>query len=316
MVAVKPAVALLHDAPPSGREAQEVAAALADKGFACELTAVDRASLFATVSMLTGRRAETVVFNLTRQIDGDPRHAPLVPALLSLHGIRFTGNAESAFAGAADRRIAKAILYAAGIPTPGGRIFRVVPKADAVRDMAFPLVVKPVRERASATRATPLFAADPEELCACVQQVLDAAGTPVLGEVYVEGRQFQVAVVGEGRDARALPPTEFELAAAKGAAPPFVARTPDTRTRCPADVGEHMKVGLATAAVAAHRSLECQGCAAVTLRLDARGKPLVLGVDPSPDLTRARDLARAVEASGDLYEDFLVRLVEGAWNRA
>lgn len=315
MNASKPAVALVHDASSPREEARDVAAALAARGFACEFLLAEREGLFEVVSALAARRAEAVVFNLARRLVGDERHAALVPGLLALHGVRFTGSAAAALTCAADRRVTKAILYAAGIPTPGGRVFRVVPKADAVRDMAFPLVVKPIRDRAPGTPAPLLFATTPEELCACVQRVLDAAGAPVLGEVYVEGRQFELIVTGEGRGARALPPTEFELDAAAADAPRFIARRPGDRIRCPADVGAHVKVALATAAVAAYRSLECRDCAAVTLRLDARGKPVVLGVRPNPDLSRDADLARAVEASGDLYEDFLARLVEGAGDR-
>jgi D-alanine-D-alanine ligase len=316
MDAVKPTVVIVHDSPAAGQEAQQVAAALTAKGFVCEFVAADRKSLFEAVSALATRRDGTVAFNLTRQLEGDERHGPLVPGLLALHGVRFTGNAASTLACAADRRVTKAILYAAGIPTPGGRVFRAVPKVDAVRDMAFPLVVKPIREGPPGAASPLLFAATPEELCSCVQQVLDTAGPAVLGEVYLEGRQFKVAVTGEARSARALPPTEVELGAHEAGAPRFVARDPGTRTRCPAEVGEHVKVGLATASVAAYRSLECRDRAFVTLRLDARGKPLVLGVDPSPVLSRDQDLARAVEASGDVYEDFLARLVEGAWSRS
>lgn len=310
-----PAVVVLHDSPEAGQEALDVAAALSERGFRCEFSAVDRGRLFEIVADLSARRSHTLAVNLVRHLAGDEAHGPLLPGLLALHDVRYTGMTASSLSSAVDRRVTKAILYAAGIPTPGGRVFRAVPQPDAVRDMAFPLVVKAVRKRAAGATSPLTFAADPEELCAKVQAVLDATCSAALAEVYLEGREFQVTVAGEGRGARALPPAEVELDTPAAETPRFAVRNRTSRTRCPADAGEHVKVSLATAAVAAYRSLEGRGCATVRLRLDASAKPQVLGVTPVPDLARGHDLARAVEASGDLYEDFVVRLIEGAWTR-
>lgn len=315
MSATKPVVALItsHGDPES--EAQGVAEALEAAGLSCEPRAVDAHSLFPAVLSLAARRSEVVALSLVRRLGGDPQGAPLLAGLLALHRVRAVGSPAAALTCTLDRRVTKAILYAAGIPTAGGRIFRSVPTVDSVRDMAFPLIVKPVRVGAAGSTAPPRFSATPEELCDEVRRMLEADDEPVIGEVYLEGRQFRVPVVGEGRTARPLPCLEFELTACVEGPAPFAVRASRGRFRCPAEVGEHVKVALETAALAAFRAMECRDLAAVNLRFDSRGRAHAIGVDPLPDLTPGDEIARAVEASGDHLADFLARVVDAAWQR-
>lgn len=328
MNAEKTTIVVLHhsgaDGATSGaaRQALDVAQALGERGREATCVPVDRETLFAVFSGLAGR-GDTVVFNLVGSLGGDARHGPLAAGLLALHGLRFTGNSASTLSSCLDKRLTKALLFAGGIPTPGARVFRTTPKVDAVRDMVFPLVVKPLREAAQPCLTPPIFVSTPEELCARVHEALCADGRPVLGEVYLPGREFLVAVTGEGKAAQALPVSErvFE-GYAEGEPllpPPPSSGTGDsrqTRFQCPADVGEHGKVSLTTTALAAYRALECRDYARIGLRLDARGTPNVLRVDPSPDVARDAGFSRSVEASGDQYSDFLERLVEWASARS
>lgn len=333
MDAVKPDVVVLHNLPVGGelsdagvlREVQDVGAALRTQGFEVETLGVDRASLFDAVAGLARRREATAVFNLCEAIEGDARHEPVVAGLLELHGIRFTGNSAATLTCALDKRVTKAILFAAGIPTPGARVFRTPPAVDSVRDMAFPLVAKPVREDASLGIGADSFVRGPEELCRKVERLLDTFRQPVLAEIYLEGREFNVAVWGRGKGARSLPVSEIVFEGFAPQEPRLVTHDAkwregsldDRRTapRCPAEVGEHVKVALETAALAAYRALECRDYARVDLRLDGKGNPNVLEVNPNPDIARRAGFARAVEVSGDRYEDFVARLVTWAWER-
>jgi len=52
------------------------------------------------------------------------------------------------------------------------------------------------------------------------------------------------------------------------------------------------------------------------MRLDAKGNPQVIDINPNPDISRRAGLARSVAASGDTYEDLLERVVGWAWGRS
>ncbi len=335
MGAVKPRVAVLFNRPaatpdPSDvgvlDEVEDVYAALASRGYGVERVGVDRETLFPVVADLASRRDDTVVFNLCEGIDGEARFEPIVAGLLELRGIRFTGNASASLTCALDKRVAKALLFAAGIPTPGARVYRAVPKASAVGDLAFPLVVKPLREDASLGIGADSFVRTPEALVARVAYVLEVFRQPALAEVYMEGREFNVSVVGAGRQARVLPVAEIAFEGYAEGEPRLVTHdakwregsADDRRTvpRCPAEIGENLRTRLETIGLSSHRALECRDYARYDVRLDAKGNPHVIDVNPNPDLSRRAGLARSVGASGDTYEDLVARIVEWAWERS
>lgn len=339
MGSLKPRVAILFNRPARspGRsgpdpsdlgvldEVADVEAALGAGGYEVERVGVDRGSLFPAISSLASRRSETVVFNLCEGIDGEARFEPLVAGLLELEGIRFTGSPAATLTCALDKRIAKALLFAAGIPTPGARVFRRVPKVDSVRDLAFPLVVKPLREDASIGISAGAFVQTPEALVDRVGYLLEQFGQPALAEVYMEGREFNVSVVGASRHARVLPVAEIAFEGYADGEPRIVTHDAkwregsddDRRTvpRCPAAIGENLRARLETVGLSAHRALECRDYARYDVRLDAKGNPQVIDANPNPDLSRKAGLARAVAASGDTYEDLVARILGWAWER-
>lgn len=333
----KPRVVVLYNRPGPGAvpepsdvgvldEVADVCVALGSRGYEVEGEGVDRATLFAAVEGLAARRDETVVFNLCEGLGGQSRFEPVVAGLLELHGIRFTGNAAPSLTCALDKRIAKALLFAAGIPTPEARVYRRVPSAAAVADLAFPLVVKPLREDASLGISAESFVCTPEALVARVAYVIETLGQPALAEVYLEGREFNVAVAGTGRQARVLPVAEIAFEGYGEGEPRLVTHdakwregsADDRRTvpRCPASIEEKLRARLETVGLSSHRALECRDYARYDVRLDVRGDPQVIDVNPNPDLARRAGLARAVAASGEPYEDFVAQVVQWAWERA
>lgn len=335
MDTLKPRVVVLSKEPAEGaglaeasllQQAADVTSALTSRGYEVQSRRVGRPNLFEVVAAIAQDKDSAVVFNLCGAIDGATRHEPLVAGLLDLYGVRFTGNCSAVLGSCLDKRITKALLFAAGIPTPGARVFRTTPKAEAVRDMAFPLVVKPLREDGSVGVTADSYVRTPDELCQRVEEAIRRYQQPVLGEVYLSGREFSVSITGAGQSAQALPASEIVFDGYGEDEPRLVthdAKWKETgcddrqaRLRSPAEVGEHLKVSLTTAALAAYRALECRDYARIDLRLNHRGTPHVLEVNPNPDLSRKAEFARTVEASGDEYEDFVERLVQWAWSRA
>lgn len=333
MESLKARVAVLHNRPTPGdpadtgvlREAEDVHGALEVLGYASERVQVDRESLFRVLESLRSRRTDTVVFNLCEGLEGSARFECTVAGLLELFGLRFTGNPSLTLAHALDKRVTKAVLESVGVPTPTGRVYRGVPRADVIRDLPFPQVVKPLREDASigVTRAS--YATTPQELLQRVSEIIEHHHQPALVERYLKGREFNVSVLGEGREARVLPLAEIEFLGFGQTEPRLVTHEAkwdegseaDRRTapRCPAEVDEPLASRLRDLALAAFRALECRDYARVDMRLDGRGRPHVLEVNPNPDIARSAGLARAVAASGETYEAFVGRCVEWAWAR-
>jgi D-alanine-D-alanine ligase len=308
------------------REVDDVSAALRATGHAVEPLGLTCGNLFDSVSRTAGRRSEAVVFNLCEGLDGDSRQEATVAGLLELRKIRYTGNGPTTLTCALDKRITKALLAAAGVPTPLARLFRSVPRPEVVKDLGFPVVVKPLREDASVGLARESFVRTPEELCQRVAYVLQEHRQPALAEAYLEGREFNLAVVGDGKAARVLPVAEIVFDGYAPHEPRLVTHeakwqegsADDRRTvpHCPATVDDQLRARLEALALPAYRALECRDYARIDVRLDAKGRPHVLEVNPNPDISKGAGLARAVAASGEPYEDFVARVVDWAWSRS
>lgn len=154
--------------------------------------------------------------------------------------------------------------------------------------------------------------------------LLDALSfdTAVVIEQWVNGVELAVGVVGNGDDARALPPVE--IAPKQG----FF----DTKARQDADrvdyycpprpeslAGEAAasKQALETierAALEVHRALGCRDISRIDLIWDGN-KPRVLEVNVSPGMTEHSLIPMAVAAQGVSFGEFLDELIEAALNR-
>jgi D-alanine-D-alanine ligase len=71
--------------------------------------------------------------------------------------------------------------------------------------------------------------------------------------------------------------------------------------RCPASIDAALASALGRLAVAAFRATGCRDYARVDFRLDERGEPMILEVNPNPDLGPTCGWARAVRSSGRDY---------------
>src|SRR5437763_5982154 len=99
----------------------------------------------AALQAIRERRA-AVVFNLCESIHGDNRFESLLPLLLDLEGIAYTGSGPFALSLALRKEKAKEILRARGIPVPHGMM---ITDAATPIPLELPVIVTPAREDAS-----------------------------------------------------------------------------------------------------------------------------------------------------------------------
>ena len=85
--------------------------------------------------------------------------------------------------------------------------------------------------------------------------------------------------------------------------------------RCPARIEPALAERLGRLAVSAFRATGCRDYARVDLRLDARGEPMILEVNPNPDVGPEAGWARALRASGREYAATLAALARQAFDR-
>jgi D-alanine-D-alanine ligase len=262
-------------------------------------------------------RGFDAVFNLSEGPLDCPQKEPHGAALLELLRIPYTGNGPAALSLCNDKALAKALLSQAGIPTPRHRLYAAVPRERS--GLRFPVIVKPAREDGSSGIGEESVVPTEAALRRRVAHVVGRFRQEALAEEFVGGREFNVAVLGNGTAAdphRALPPGElayddpaFRVCSYESkwdpAHPSYTAIRPVVPAVAPASLRKRLREG----ALACAARFGLRGYARVDFRLDADGAPNVLEVNPNPDISPDAGMARAAAAAGIPYPALLAGIL-------
>lgn len=318
--------ALLEDDP--GREAREdvvrVAAAmrtaLIKSKHTVTLVPVEQ-DLLGIHEAIGGEKPD-VVLNLCESLAADARGEMLVPAMLELLQVPYTGSSALSLALALHKNKAKEILRARGVPTPDFCIIEHVEDLAGVT-LPFPLIVKPSREDASMGIDFDSVVTTRQALGRAVAKVLRTFHQPALVERFIEGREVYVPLLGNSPRG-ALPLSEIRFGNAFTDKPNVVSYKAKWDTESPeylespselASLPRDVEARCVAVAMAAFEALECRDYGRVDLRVDAAGQPFVIDINPNCDLHPQAGFARAAEAAGLSYADLALHLVDLAWER-
>jgi len=261
------------------------------------------------------------LINLCEGYFGRPQWESNVAGIFELLGLTFTGNASKTLAICQDKFKAKAVLRAAGLPTAPAQVMLT---GDEPLELRFPIIVKPNNEDASLGIYPESVVRDGEALRRQVRRCLDNYKQPVLVEAFIDGREFNVSVMENGT-ATPLPVSEIDFSAMPKDMPrilgyeakwfednPLYQKTPPV---CPAPVDDDVRANLQGLAAAAFRTMGCRDYARVDFRMDAKGRPFILEVNPNPDISTNAGYARALKAAGIEYSAFWGTMVRNALGR-
>lgn len=224
-------------------------------------------------------------------------------------GIPYTGSGVMASAVGMDKITTKIIWLSKGIPTPTYAAVAPGDDLDAIiEQLGLPLIVKPPLE-GSTIGITKVE--QTEQFAAAVNLALGFDET-VLAEQFVTGREFTIAVLGSGKDARALP--IVEIVAPEGNYDYNNKYfTDDTKYLCPAPLSAELTAEMQQHAVNAYRALGCEGWGRVDVLLrESDQRPFLLEVNTSPGMTGHSLVPMAARAVGIGYEDLCVEILRSA----
>jgi D-alanine-D-alanine ligase len=266
------------------------------------------------------------VVNLVEFFRDDPEQEHNVPALFELLNVPYTGNRPVALSLCQKKPQAKALLAAAGLPTPRGVVIHhgPIPKDLGLR---YPLIVKPAHDDASGGIDAGSVVHTRAELEARVKLLLAEHTMAALVEEYIAGRELHCAILGN----EALPLYEMRFKGGvddQGRELPHIITyrakwDPYSRdhyaveSKCPPDnLSPELAARVQAVALAAFRAVECRDYARVDMRLDEHGDPYILEVNPNPDLADSCAFAQCVRASGRTYGQAMNEIVHYALERA
>jgi len=261
-----------------------------------------------------------IVFNWCEEVPGIPRSSSLVARALEELSFTFTGADSQALLFSQDKPAVKERLLKEGIPTPCWQVYETAEALDWDR---FPAIVKPAYEHFSFGITREAVVHTRQELSQQVAKIVDTFRQPVLVEDFIDGREFHVTVVGNGR-LKVLPNAEMDFSAIReerGRLCTYDSKfTPESsdyqmiQLRLPASLSIKETRTLEKVAIAAYRATNCRDYA----RLDIRqrdGAFHVLDVNPNADISPDTSLALSAELAGYSYGQFGSLLVTLAAHR-
>jgi len=224
-------------------------------------------------------------------------------------GIPYTGSGVMASSVGMDKITTKKLWLMEGVPTPKYATVDADTDLDAlVAELGLPLIVKPPLEGSSIgiTKVT-----DRNQLADAIALVA-SMDDAVLAEQFVTGREFTVAVLGQGAAARALPIVEIVAPEGKY---DYQNKyfTDDTQYHCPAPLPDELTQEIQRHAVNAYRALGCEGWGRVDVLVrESDMRPFLLEVNTSPGMTTHSLVPMAARAVGIGYEDLCVEILRSA----
>jgi D-alanine-D-alanine ligase len=293
--------------------AEAVAGALAELGFRSEPVAID---LNLNDIEALKRQSPRLVFNLVDAVRGDGRLAPVIPALLDAVGLPYTGAHSDAWLETLSKVATKAKLERAGLPTPAFSVDGSGLDPEAL------YIVKSAWEHGSlGLDASSVVRGG--DTAKCIGERNAQFGTAHFAERYLDGREFNLALVETRGRARVLPISEILFENWAADAPRIVGYdakwTPESAVYAstPRRFGlertePKLAARLQTLAVAAWDLFSLSGYARVDFRLDGDGSPSILEVNVNPCLNPDAGFAAAGAEAGLTYPELIGKIVEAA----
>ncbi len=270
------------------------------------------------------RIAPKFVFNLCEEINGKCELEMCVAGLLELMGIPYTGSDPFALGLALNKFHVKQILRSAGIPTARGVVCYPGQKVSVPRGMRFPMFVKPSRQDASLGINSHSVCHTAEELQKQILYIHKAYEQEALVEEFLDGREFNVSVVGDGNP-EVLAISEINFAGLPEDEPRIVSYRAKwdeespmyqfTVPICPAVLPKRLENRINNIAIRSSQCIGCRDYSRVDMRADSRGNIYVLEVNPNPDISPKAGFARAARSAGFSYTEMILRICEAAMKR-
>jgi D-alanine-D-alanine ligase len=263
---------------------------------------------------------EVVVFNWCEEVPGIPRSAWMVAKELERQGFTYTGADYPALVLSQDKRQVQQRLKDANVPTP---FWTVYCSAAEVDWHLFPAIVKPAFEHYSLGIERESVVQSEAELVRRVAYVVDKYQQPVLVEEFIDGREFHVGVVGNGK-LQMLSPAEIDfsvfedihdrLCTYDANFTPTSFAYQNSWARLPINFTRAELKRMEKAVFGAYRATNCRDYARMDIRM-RDGEFFILDVNHNADLSPDNSLIKAAELVGYSYGQFGSLLVNLAAER-
>ncbi|MCK9204615.1 MAG: ATP-grasp domain-containing protein [Bacteroidales bacterium] len=256
-----------------------------------------------------------MVFNISEGLYGIAREAQ-VPAILDAYNIPYTFSDPMVLALTLHKAMTKRVVRDAGIPTPD---FALVMEGYDIGkvNLPYPLFVKPNAEGTGKGIDAASKVNNPVELETTCLSLLPKYQSGLIVETFLPGREFTVAIAGTGKESRSLGVMEVMFTEKAEAHGYSYLNKDDYQGRVNYRiVKDTLAEKCANVALDAWITLNCRDAGRVDLRLDPRGEPGFIEVNPLAGLNPVHsDLPIICRLQGITFHELIRIIMDSAFNR-
>lgn len=293
--------------------------AIERKGFETTLIEADINCLQKLKELKERKKEKTVlVFNIAEGTGKGARESQ-VPVMLEMLGIPYTGSDSSTLAIALDKARTKEILHYYGIPTPR---FQVLWNGEEeIGDLRYPLFIKPLLEGSSIGISERSLVKSEDQLRELSRELIKRLKEPLIVEEFLDGREFTVALLGNKPEVLPIIELDFSSLPEEKRFDCFEVKwyLDENKLVCPAHTDTELKGALEKIAIETFRALRCRDLCRIDMRLDEKGEPNVIDVNPlpglAPDPEENSRFPRACYAAGMSYDEIIWAIIDAAMRR-
>jgi D-alanine-D-alanine ligase len=261
------------------------------------------------------------VFNIAEGRGNYRSREAQIPAVLEMLDIPYSGSDPQCLAVCLDKPVTKQLVQAAGVRTPKWQVISNRQEMEAVCQDSFPLpaFVKPAFEGSSKGVRLGCRVEGSEQMAEVTIALLEQYKQPVMVEEFISGDEVTVGMIGNNPPEivgmmRILPKKKDKF---------FVYSLEVKRDwqnlveyECPAQLESRVLKKLADFSLKAFEVLECRDFARMDFRLDQKGKPYFLEINPLPGLNpKSSDLPIMAYKMGWNYQRLISSVLNAALER-
>jgi D-alanine-D-alanine ligase len=266
------------------------------------------------------------IFNLCDEgYLNNPRKELHIPALLGILKIPYTGAKPHCLAHCYDKSLVRGIAREMGVPVPEAVVIK--PEDTTFHlPFDFPVIVKPNFGDSSFGITQRSVAKNLEELLNAISEIREKFGyeKPVLVEEFLTGKDLSVGIIGNPPDSytilpiieedySSLPP---ELPRICGYEAKWLPDSPYGKIQSiPAVLPEETEKIIIECSLKLFERLECRDYARFDWRLNSKGEPKLLEVNPNPGWCWDGHLAKMAKIAGISYSRMLEMILQAAEQR-
>ncbi len=278
-------------------------------------------SLIDSLSRMKGK--VDYVLNLCDEgLFNDPRKELHVPVILESLGLPYSGSGPQCLAYCYDKSLVRGVAMEMGVNVPQAMFIK---PGDSSFELPFdfPVLVKPNFGDSSFGITQQSVANDSEELVNAIAGIREKFGyeKPILVEEFLTGKDLSLGIIGNPPESyTVLPIIEEDYSCLPADLPRICGYEakwmPDSPywniKSIPAELDSEAQKSLIEQSLKLFERLECQDYCRFDWRLDAKGVPRLLEVNPNPGWCWDGHLARMAGFAGQSYKDMIADILKAA----